>query len=69
MFMQWRIVSESYKKMFDNETEARRAYGKLSKEITEEGEGSVEMFAREEYGGEWTLVQEFILGDQDEDED
>ena len=70
IYMQWRVCSDDYKEIIDNEGEARRCYGRIRKEIKDEEEGRVELFGRSSYEGTWILLQEFELGiDEDEDED
>ncbi len=69
-YIQFRIVSDDYREIFDTEAVARRAYGKQKQAIKEEDEGLVELFARTSHDGSWILIQEFQLGaDEDEDED
>ena len=71
-YIQFRVVSDEYREIFDQEAVARRAYGKQKQEIREEEEGLVELFARSSHDGAWILIQEFQLGaddDDDEDED
>jgi hypothetical protein len=71
-YIQFRVVSDEYREIFDKEDVARRAYGKQKIAIREEEEGLVELFARTSHDGSWILIQEFQLGsgeDEDEDED
>lgn len=64
---QWRVVAEGYKEIFDNEPEARRAYGKQRNSIRQEEEGRCELFVRENIKSAWILLQEFQLGELEEE--
>lgn len=68
-YIQWRVTGDDYKEIFDNETEARRAYGRVRKEVREEEEGRAELYGRSSHEGKWILLQEFELGATDEDDD
>ena len=68
-YIQFRVVSDEYREIFDKEDVARRAYGKQKIAIREEEEGLVELYARSSHDGAWILIQEFQLGPDDEDED
>jgi hypothetical protein len=63
---QWRVVGESYREMFDNEPEARRAYGKQRNLIKEQEEGRCELYGRTSITSDWILLQEFELGEEEE---
>jgi len=63
---QWRVVGESYREMFDNEPEARRAYGKQRNLIKGQEEGRCELYGRTSITSDWILLQEFELGEEEE---
>lgn len=65
---QWRVVGENYREMFDNEPEARRAYGKQRNMIKENEEGRCELYGRTSITSEWILLQEFELGEGESEE-
>jgi hypothetical protein len=66
---QWRVISADYKEIFDNEPEARRAYGKQRNAIRAEEEGRCELLERENIKSQWLLLQEFQLGLDEEEEE
>jgi hypothetical protein len=68
-YIQWRVIAEAYKEIFDNEPEARRAYGKQRNLIKEEEEGRCELQGRTSHSTNWVMLQEFELGDNDTDAD
>lgn len=68
-FIQWRVVGEAYKEIFDNEPEARRAYGKQRNLIRQEEAGRCELFGRTAPTSSWVMLQEFELGVDDDSED
>lgn len=68
-YIQWRVIAEAYKEIFDNEPEARRAYGKQRNLIKEEEEGRCELQGRTSHSNSWVMLQEFELGDNDTDDE
>ena len=58
---QWRVVAANYKEIFDNEPEARRAYGKQRNFIRQKEEGMCELYERDNLKSAWVLLQEFQL--------
>ena len=69
-FLQWKVVGDSplYKKTFDKEIEARRTYGRICRHIEDEDSGKCEMFGRTGHSSNWVLLQEFQLGDYDDNQ-
>jgi hypothetical protein len=69
-YIQWKVKAEGYTDTWDNEPAGRRDYGRLKREVKEEGEGFVEFYAREKLNAEWQLIMEFRLGiDEEEGEE
>jgi len=68
-YIQWRVVADSYREIFDNEPEARRAYGKQRNIIKDEEEGRCELQGRTTHTTAWIMLQEFELGDDDTNTD
>lgn len=60
-YTQWRVTGNNYKEIFDNVTEARRAYGRVRKKVRKEEEGRAELYGKTSHEGKWILLQEFEL--------
>jgi hypothetical protein len=64
---QWRVIrGKNYAEIFDNEPEARRAYGKQRNLIRDEGNGHCELYERDNTKAAWIQIQEFKISEDEE---
>ena len=68
---QWKVESkpEKYKRTYSAFMGAKRDYGQWCRSIEKDEEGECEMYYRPNAKTAWVCIEEFSMGDIDEDDD
>jgi|LakMenEpi03Aug12_release.lakeMendotaPanAssembly.Ray.scaffolds.fasta_scaffold189782_2 hypothetical protein len=67
--VQYKVVSGRYKRVYDTKKAAKIDYGGFCKKIKKAGEGDCELWFRDGFEDDWTLVEEFGYFDEEEEEE